>query len=987
MVTYTRLILLLLANSVVSIAGPRITSVTGGNGDGGQANATAFHALRGVAYDAAGNAYLAEGFLNAVRKIGANGVLSTIAGAGSQGLVPLRSVRGVAVDAGGNLYIADSDRCVVRRVTPSGSGSIYAGTESSCLSSGDGGPAMQASISFPGGLAFDNAGNLYVTERSGRRVRRVTAAGIISTVAGNGSPGQTGDGGPARFATLFVPEAVATDNSGNIYIGDASVSAIRRVSTTGVITRIAGNGFAFSPVIDGSLATAVGLGPIVAMTRAPDGNLVFSAGGIRPQVLRLDLTNNTLRVLAGTGSGFGIDTGDGGPATAATFSWIDGLAYDPQGNLVIGTSSGLVRRVDSQGVISTIAGGAHGFGLPATSVRTVLPDWLAVSPNGSLTISGSPRQYIRQIQNGTMTRLAGNGLIEVNGPPENAAVGAISIGGAGPLAYDAGGSLFYFDYQYYRLYRVSPSGVVTTVGGNGIFTVNGTGDGGPAMAASLGRVRSLAVAPNGDIFLTAGNSVRRLTPGGNIVTVAGTGTAGLSGDGGPGTNAQLRDPEGLVLDDAGNLYVADTSNSRVRRLSSTGIISTFAGTTDGFRGDGGQATAAQLRAPFSLAWRNGSLFIADYLNHRVRRVNPAGVISTYAGGGPGGFLGGAYAGDGGPAELARLNRPWAIQFDTAGNLYIADTGNARIRKVEPEGQGFTPPSPRVGGPLAAGGVGETLTFRFSHPDGAAQMGIVNILVNQALDGNRACYIAYSQPDRVLYLVKDSGPDEGLLGPLVLGSAGAVSNSQCTIQGAQSSAVVAGNELVLTLRIEFAAGFRGSKVIYTAAGTVANRNSGWNTLGAWQIPEGTVTYPRTTAMSPATVSTASQVVRLEFEDATSSNNILTGWALINTAVDAREACYVAYFAPANLLFLIPDDGDGARATSIELTGTNAIENSQCRVSAAGSSVVRTGNKLQLSLNLTMKPGFLGPKGIWTALQTTGGAVSPWRIAGSWLAPEQ
>jgi subtilisin family serine protease len=292
------------------------------------------------------------------------------------------------------------------------------------------------------------------------------------------------------------------------------------------------------------------------------------------------------------------------------------------------------------------------------------------------------------------------------------------------------------------------------------------------------------------------------------------------------------------------------------------------------------------------------------------------------------------------------------------------------------------PSATDSGPIAGSGASQTLTFQFSHPQGFTQLGVLNVLINTALNGGNACYVAYSQPAGVLFLVNDGGPDAGLSAPLTLGSAATVQNSQCTVHGTGSSAQGSGNTLTLTLRLTFAPTFTGSKVIYTAARDTGTGNTGWKTLGASQIPEFSPALPRTDPLSPATITAAAQTVSATYRSAT---GITTAWLLINSAVNAGQACYVAYFAPGNLLLLYPDNGDGANALTMPLTGTNAVENSQCRISAQGSSATTAGGVLTLNLNITTKSPLAGPNGIWTALQTTDSQVSPWRISGNWLVP--
>jgi hypothetical protein len=300
--------------------------------------------------------------------------------------------------------------------------------------------------------------------------------------------------------------------------------------------------------------------------------------------------------------------------------------------------------------------------------------------------------------------------------------------------------------------------------------------------------------------------------------------------------------------------------------------------------------------------------------------------------------------------------------------------------------GGLPPSVAATAPVAGSGSSKTFTLRFSHPGGFQNLGVLNVLINKALDGGRACYLAYSQPAGVLFVVKDAGPDAGLSEPLVLGSTGNVSNSQCQVNGVGSSAVGSGNVLTLTLNITFRPAFAGNHVVYLAArDQVGPGNSGWSTLGFHEVPGAPVTYPNAINMSPAAGTTSSSTVTFAYEDQSNSANIQTAWALVNTALNGASACYVAYFAPGNILFLFPDDGSAAGLTNMVLAGTASLENSQCRINAQGSSVVRSGGRLTLNLNMTFKPGFAGSKAVWLALQTVSAVTSPWKVGGAWQVP--
>ncbi len=280
------------------------------------------------------------------------------------------------------------------------------------------------------------------------------------------------------------------------------------------------------------------------------------------------------------------------------------------------------------------------------------------------------------------------------------------------------------------------------------------------------------------------------------------------------------------------------------------------------------------------------------------------------------------------------------------------------------------------------------TFRItaydqSHP---FALGIVNVLINSALDGGRACYLAYSYPAGVLYLVNDQGPESGLSAPLVLGAPGEVANSQCRIHGATSSAVRISAGLQLTLDISFTPAFTGSKVIYSAARTVDQASSGWSVQEALHLPEAEV-LPRTLgALQVRQVGAGATQIAFTYEDAVDANNLETVWGLINTGVDARGACYFAYYVPGNLLFLYPDDGNGASARSILLLGNRNISNSQCSILADWASVEKSGRLLRLTIPFYFPYSFNPEKGVWGAAKSLSNPqASPWRILGSARLP--
>ncbi len=280
-------------------------------------------------------------------------------------------------------------------------------------------------------------------------------------------------------------------------------------------------------------------------------------------------------------------------------------------------------------------------------------------------------------QLGYINTIAGNGSSGFSGDG-GAATAAQMQAAEGTVSCDGSGNVYIDDYHNGRLRKVSPAGIITTVAGGG----SSTADGVPATSASIA-LGAFVSDISGNIYLGDGSRVRKIAAGtGIITTVAGTGSAGYSGDGGPATAAQLGTPYGMCLDFSGNLYIADESNACIRKVNTSGIITTYAGTgSAGFSGDGGAATAAQLQSPDGMCFDAlGNLYVADRYNYRIRKIDASGIITTYAGNGSYGF-----SGDGGAATAASFAEPSDVRIDSYGNLYIADPHNSRVRKIDPTG--------------------------------------------------------------------------------------------------------------------------------------------------------------------------------------------------------------------------------------------------------------------------------------------------------------
>ena len=617
----------------------------------------------------------------------ADGVISTVAGGGPHeapaSSASIGCAEAVATDDDGNLYFTTGGPCVtsycqgaqtfhrVYKVDPAGVIRILAG-RGPATSDGDGGPALLAGLNPRLGIAADAGGNVYVSDT--HRVRRIDAVtGIITTVAGTGVMGFGGDGGPAVDALLSGPGDLELGPDGSLYL--LSNGRVRRVdAVTGVISTVAGGGTGCYSG-EGVPATSTGI-CATGIDLDASGN-IFIAQGVdsnNNRVRRVDAATGLISTVAGSGP-WG-SAGDGGPAVNARLRSPQDVVVNSQGDLFIADGGGRIRRVSAAtGLIST-----------AFVSNFLSPFRLTLNVEGKLVAPQGGYIYIVNPATGTFIRTVGNGLMGFSGDGGPAIHGTL-INPSSVVA-DAAGNIFILDPWHSRVRKVDPTGFITSYAGGG-----SGGDGVPAVASALHYPSAVAATPDGDLLIAEmadcegdlglGNAhkVRKVdAASGLIETVAGTGTGGYNGDGIPAATASLNFPWGMATDAAGNIFIADAGNFRIRRVdAATGLISTVAG--DGtleFDGDGQPATQAALGGPADVdIAMNGDLFIAEEWNHRVRKVDfLTGLISTIAGTGVAGNTG-----DGGPATSALLDRPVALALSDDGRLFIGDAA-ARIRRVD-----------------------------------------------------------------------------------------------------------------------------------------------------------------------------------------------------------------------------------------------------------------------------------------------------------------
>ncbi|MGA2920878.1 MAG: hypothetical protein ABSE28_07215 [Candidatus Sulfotelmatobacter sp.] len=601
--------------------------------------------------------------------------VNTVAGGGPNNLAALRTSVGypgsIAFDSAGNTYIADSYSSHIFKVNTTGTVTVVAGNGTLGYS-GDGGPATSAALNGPEGVFLDGAGNIFIADTQNSVIREVSAStGNIATVAGSATlgSGYSGDAGPATSAQLNDPFGIFVDGAGNIFIADADNCLIRKVSG-GNISTIAGNPALPQPCGysgDGGLATS-------AQLDVPEGVFVDGSGN----VFIADAYNNLIRV---------VNTG-----TAQIT--IAGVAIAPND---IQTVAGAY--YVSEGGTDCEYTGDSG---PAVAAQLCAPDGVFVDGSENIFIADTNNTVIREVASGgTITTVAGDGTLGYSGDAGPAISAELNYPSG--IVVDGTGDIFIADTDNSVIREVT-AGTMGTIIGNNFLAYSG--DGGSPLNAELNYPGGIFVDGSEDIFIAdTVNSVIRevVVASGDIQTLAGNGTpcpqppTTVCGDGGLAASAQLNNPDGVFVDGAGNIFIADTSDNRIRVVNTgaaavtiatvviqPGDIATVAGSgTQGYAGDGAAAVSAELDGPVGVFVDSAeNIFIADTSNHAIREVvASSGIINTVAGNGTQCSSPSAGCGDGGAAISAQLADPNGVFLDASENIYIADAGDNRIRVV------------------------------------------------------------------------------------------------------------------------------------------------------------------------------------------------------------------------------------------------------------------------------------------------------------------
>lgn len=761
--------------NITTVAG---NGTTGYPTDGSVASNAPLGSIVGLAMDNAGNLFLSDQAYKAIHKVNTNGIITSVV----SNAFALNA--GLCVDTNDNIFVADEGKSFpptpgrIVEVATNGTLTTVAGGGSSYP--GNGGPATSAALHSPDDVAVDSAGQLFIAEQG--VVCKVDTNGIVRTVAsagqatgvkvdglgniffadnnndrvcealavngsnfvaaGNGTVGYSGDGGVATNAELSNPWGVALDEAGDVFIADNNNSRIREV--TGI------------PAYPGNLPTFL----VANVSPSNTGNysvVVTGPGGsVTSSIVSLTITNQPVittqpasqLVFAGQFVSFNPVVQGGQPMS---YQWIfNGTNLDGQTNAVLSFSPVSTNNAGAYAVVISNSYGSVTSAPPAELVVAgPIADDRVWAPGSTITLDpGNLLVSIWQYQwqhDGTnvpdnfISTIAGNGAASYAGD-DGAATNAKLNSPAG-VAVDGSGNVFIADYFNSLIRRVDTNGTITTVAGlvtNGNISWGYSGDGHSATNAQLNNPEGVTLDAAGDLFIadSANNCIRKVDTKGIITTVAGNGVIGYSGDGGAATSAQLASPTGVAVDSAGNLFIADFYNSLVRKVDTHGTITTFAGLvtngspTYGYSGDGGAATNAELDAPSSVVLdAAGNLLIADSANNSIRKVGTNGIITTVAGNGSGGYLG-----DGVAATNTTLTSPAGVALDAVGNLFISDNGNQRIRKVDPNGIITT---------FAGNG-----TNGYSGDGGPATSAELNSAVGIAVDANANVFIADTGNNRI-----------------------------------------------------------------------------------------------------------------------------------------------------------------------------------------------------------------------------------------------
>jgi len=692
-------------NAASSSAAYTFTTLAGypanGAADGVGKNAE-FLGPFGAAVDGLGNVYVADTKNSTIRQITPAGVVTTLAGfAGFPGSADgigsdarFSSPRGVALDQAGNIYVADSGNATIRKMTLSGTNWMVntiagqPGNDGSTDATG-----TNALFNVPEALALDKATNMYVVDYQENTLRKMTPVGsnwMVSTIAGLAGTYGSADGsnGAVRFSG---PKGVAVDNNTNLYVSDSFNYTVRKITPSGtnwVATTLAGLAGTYGT--NNGAETNAQFGEVSGIGLDSAGNLYVADSSIEA-----NNGNQTIRKITPVGTNWVVSTFAGqalaygstdGTGTNARFNQPDGLAVDHAGTIYVAdTANNEIRKITSAAVVTTLAGSAPGSSEGSADgtgdeARFNMPSGAAVDGYANIYIADTANNTIRQVTPaGSVSTVAG--LAGSQGTNDGAGSNA-KFDRPASLAVDNGGNIYVADSYNDTIRLITPAGLVSTIAGQPGNSGSVDGAGG---AAQFDQPSAITVDGFGNVYVadTGNSTIRKIRPVGTnwlVTTIAGAaGHFGFANA--TNTNSAFSGPFGIAVDSAGNVYVADTFNDTLRKITPVGtnwVASTIVGQTGQGGSIDGSGASARLQSPYELAIDNaGVLYVADLFNSTLRRVTPSGtnwVVSTIGG------VAGTTGSIDGAGSSALFNLPAGIAVDGAGNLFVADTDNNTVRQ-------------------------------------------------------------------------------------------------------------------------------------------------------------------------------------------------------------------------------------------------------------------------------------------------------------------
>ncbi len=635
-----------------------------------------FNSPTAIAADALGNVYVADTYNNVIRKIDPSGNVTTLAGNGTQGstngngaVATFSWPQGIACDEVGNVYVSDSNNQLIRKIDLSGNVTTLAG---SGLSGSANGKGTAASFYNPTGIATDYLGNVYVSDAHNNLIRKIDQNGVVTTLAGNGNQGR--NDGIGLSASFSLPQGLAVDASGNLYVGDTNYNLVRKINTAGysAISQALPNGLKY----DSTTGTISGT-PKHSYATTTYTVTAYNLVGSSASTFNITVSPGTptISIISPKNAGSGNTVAIGGTGftgtSAVSFGGTSAQSFtvlsDTLITAVVGNGSSGAVSLTTRGNTPTL----NGFNYitppnisykaiqPLTTNRTIYP----ISPSNSGGVV--PPNYF-----GKLIAVAGSGYYGSSNGKGSSASFYYPKG----LASDGSGNIYVADWGNNLIRKIDSNGVVITFAGIGY---SGYKDG-QGSAAIFNAPAAVATDILGNVYVADeyNNLIRKIDLTGNVTTLAGNGSSGSNN--GTGVLASFNLPTGVATDLAGNVYVADSRNNLIRKIDPTGLVSTLAGS--GYTGStNGNGTGASFNQPAGIATDAvGNVYVADQYNHQIRKIDPSGNVSTLAGSGSAGYVDGK-------GLAASFNQPVALATDASGNVYVADSNNNYIRKIDATG--------------------------------------------------------------------------------------------------------------------------------------------------------------------------------------------------------------------------------------------------------------------------------------------------------------